>query len=157
MCTIEGSDSQNNLGVDVRPRQNSIDHEDLFLSEYARYILHKKMVSEGVLTLYANPFYPRTEIMQRPTDVNVKVKKDIDKKTIATKLQKNEQDISLREELITEKENEEWIEINQHNKTKPPTIKEIDTEGGLYDVLQSEEVNGYEDVENTNTQQRKGR
>ena len=82
---------------DVRPRHNLVIHEDLFLYEYARFLLHKRLVAEGLLSLYANPFYPPTDTVYR--EINKEIaqmeNKKIDKQTIVDILQKKVEDIKL--------------------------------------------------------------
>ena len=68
MYTTEDLFRPNVLGVDVRPRQDLDIHEDLFLYEYVRYMLYKRLVKEGLLSPYACPFYPPTEIENRKTE-----------------------------------------------------------------------------------------
>ena len=56
MYTTGGLVFQNILGQNMMPCQNLFAYQDLFLYEYARYLLHKKLVTEGLLSLYAGPF-----------------------------------------------------------------------------------------------------
>ena len=89
MYTTEDLFRPNFLGIDMRPRQNLDTHEDLFLYEYARYILHKRLVKEGLLSPYACPFHPPTDIENRKTETyqnNQHVTEQINKSTIASKL-----------------------------------------------------------------------
>jgi hypothetical protein len=58
---------QNISGQDVRPRHNLFVCEDLFLYEYVWFLLHKRLVTEDLLSLYANPFYPLTDMANRET------------------------------------------------------------------------------------------
>ena len=121
---------QNISGQDVRPRHNLFVCEDLFLYEYARFLLHKRLVTEGLLSPYANPFYPQTDTANRETtnetEWTEKKQKDIDKNTIAGTLHKKAEEITLKEDIqnntkeIDDKENDllnnnEWM----HVKSKP--------------------------------------
>ena len=97
MYTTGGLVFQNILGQDVMPRQNLFKQQDLFLYEYARYLLHKKLVTEGLLSPYADPFYPPTNMIQRKTerkDTN-ESNKHISKEMITEKLQKDINSITL--------------------------------------------------------------
>ena len=58
---------QNILGQDVRPRHNLFVCEDLFLYKYARFLLHKRLVTEGLLSPYAHPFHPSMDMANRET------------------------------------------------------------------------------------------
>jgi len=144
MYTTEDLFRPNDLGVDVRPRQNLGTHEDLFLYEYARYILHKRLVKEGLLSPYACPFYPLTDIENRKTETyqnDQHVMEQINKSTIASKLQVNEERVKLKEEIPSTKreDTDEWIEVK--NKTKQNIVKEKKTDGNrnYYNVIQEEE------------------
>ena len=67
-------------------------HEDLFLYEYARFLLHKRLVTEGLLSPYANPFYLPMDTVHRETNKNIAQteNKKIDKQTITNTLQKKQ-------------------------------------------------------------------
>ena len=66
------------------PRQKLFTYEDSFLYEYARFLLHKRLVSEGMLSPYANPFYPQMDMVYRTTErYNKKTKLNIDKHDIS--------------------------------------------------------------------------
>ena len=92
MYTTEGLFFPNFLGQEVKPRQNLVTHEDLFLYEYAKLLLHKRLVAEGLLSPYANPFYPPMDMVHREATNDIErtetEHKDIDKQTIASKLHK---------------------------------------------------------------------
>ena len=144
MYTTEDLFRPNVLGVDVRPRQELDIYEDLFLYEYARYMLHKRLVKEGLLSPYAVPFYPPTEIENRKTEIyqnDQHVTEQINKSTIASKLQVNEERVKLKEEIPSTKreDTDEWIEVK--NKTKQNIVNEKKTEENrtYYNVLQEEE------------------
>ena len=83
----------NILRSDIRPCQNNLEvHEDLFLFTYAKILLYKYLRIEGILSLYANPFYPATETKQDTTEIEVQKErktKKVDKAEIASKLQVN--------------------------------------------------------------------
>ena len=85
----------NVLGPDVRPRHNLLSHEDLFLYEYGRFLLHKRLVIEGLLSPYASLFYPPMDISYRTEKDTNERRNNIDKETIATKLHRNINDITL--------------------------------------------------------------
>ena len=97
MYTTGGLVFQNILGQDVMPRQNLFAHQDLFLYEYARYLLYRKLVTEGLLSPYATPFYPPTDITYRRTDEKDTNEQNVpvNKETIAEKLKINVNDITL--------------------------------------------------------------
>ena len=125
MYTTGGLVFPNILGQDVRPRQNSVAHEDLFLYEYARFLLHKRLVSEGILSPYACPFHIPMEIEQKETEKETeKRNQKIDKTTIAERLNKNVQDITLQDEK-TEKviPNTSECNANEPNNNKANTIE----------------------------------
>ena len=106
----------------ARPSHNLGIHEDLFLYEYGRYLLHKRLVSEGLLSPYANLFYPPTEMIHRETESKKEqtemVKKDIDKKTIASTLHKKAENIKLKEEIKTTNKQNNEKEIKLSNEIK---------------------------------------
>ena len=104
---------------DVRPCHNLAIYEDLFLYEYTRFLLHKRLVVEGLLSPYANPFYLLMDTVYRETNKEIArmENKKIDKQTIADTLQKKAEDIKLQEESINNNNKDEWKEV-QHSKTK---------------------------------------
>ena len=93
----------------MKLRHNLVIHEDLFLYEYARFLLHKRLVAEGLLSPYANLFYPPTDMVYRETTNDIErtetEHKDIDKQAIASKLHKKAEDIKLQEEIIDNNKN----------------------------------------------------
>ena len=138
MYTTEDLFRPNLLGRDVRPRQNLEKHEDLLLYEYARYILHKRLVKEGLLSPYACPFYPPMEIENRKTETyqnDQHVTEQINKSTIAPKLQVNEErkekaqdtenitkediasvlQVDINDIKLKDVELEEWTEVKIRN------------------------------------------
>ena len=90
MYTIGGQFIQHISGTDGRPHQHNLAmHEDLYLYEYGRLLLHKQLVREGMLSPYANPFYLLTEVQIGITEKDIERKKNIkpiNKETIASKL-----------------------------------------------------------------------
>ena len=100
MYTTEGLGFQNISGQDVRTRQNLFAHEQLFLYEYTRYLLHKQLVTEGLLSPYSNRYYPPTDTTQSTTEENDNNESNtrINKEAIAKRLQKNIDDIILKED-----------------------------------------------------------
>ena len=56
---------------DVRLRHSLVIHEDLFLYEYGRFLLHKRLVAEGLLSPYTNPFYLPTDTVHRETNKEI--------------------------------------------------------------------------------------
>ena len=102
----------------ARPSQNLGIYEDLFLYEYGRYLLHKQLVAEGLLSPYANPFYLPTDTVNRETtnatEQMEKKQKEIDKNTIAGTLHKKAEDIKLKEDIKNTKKQ------NNENKIKIP-------------------------------------
>ena len=104
----------------ARPSHNLGTHEDLFLYEYGRYLLHKRLVAEGLLSPYANPFYPPTDMTHRETESKIEqteiVNKDIDKNTIASTLNKKADNIKLKEETKTTKKQNNENEIKVPNE-----------------------------------------
>jgi len=122
MYTTRGVFFHNNMGQDVTPRQNLSGIEDSFLYEYARYLLHRQLVSEGLLSPYAIPFYPSMDIKTAPMEKDRKetrmdVDKNIDKKNIAAKLQVDINTITLREEL-QKHEDDESNTVEETNEKK---------------------------------------
>ena len=104
----------------TRPSHNLGMHEDLFLYEYGRYLLHKRLVAEGLLSPYANPFYPPTDMAYRETKSKIEQtemeKKDIDKHTIASTLHKKSENIKLKEEIKTTRKQNDENEIKLPNE-----------------------------------------
>ena len=107
---------------DVRPRHKLEIHEDLFLYEYAKFLLHNRLVAEGLLSPYANPFYPPTDTVHRETNKNIAQMENIDKQTIANTLQKKAEDIKLQEDIKNNDNKDEWKEVKQ-SKTKKTSPK----------------------------------
>ena len=108
MYTKGGLFFPNVLGPDVRPRHKLFTYEDSFLYEYGRFLLHKRLVSEGMLSPYANPFYPQMDMVYRTTERhNEKTRLNIDKHDIAEQLNKDPQNITLKEDATITKENDE--------------------------------------------------
>ena len=153
MYTTRGVFFQNNLSQNVRPRRNLLAHEELFLYEYARYLLHEQLVSEGLLSPYADPFQPPTDRLHRETERNNNEQRNnIDKEIIAAKLNKETKDIFLQEEKSEDKENGEWKTVKGNSQgtymqTSNNIQEEIEKEkkGGYYDGLQEEEE-GQEEI-----------
>ena len=87
MYTTGGLFFPNFSRQEVKPHYNLVIREDLFLYEYARFLLHKRLVAKGLLSPYANPFYPPTDTVHREMKNDIKrtemENKDIDKQTIA--------------------------------------------------------------------------
>ena len=84
MYTIGGLFFPNVLGLNVRPHHKLFTYKDSFLYEYGRFLLHKRLVSEGMLSPYANPFYPQTDMVYRIMErYNEKTKLNINKHDIA--------------------------------------------------------------------------
>ena len=104
MYTTGGLFFPNILGPDVRPRHNLLLYEDLFLYEYGRFLLHKRLVTEGLLSLYTSPFYPLTDMLHRTEKDTNEPRNNIDKEIIATKLHRNTNDITLQEDKPPTKE-----------------------------------------------------
>ena len=137
----------------MRPRRNLLAHEELFLYEYARYLLHKQLVSEGLLSPYADPFQPPTDRLHRETERNNNEQRNnINKEIIAAKLNKETKDIFLQEEKSADKENGEWKTVKGNSQwtymqTSNNIQEEIEKEkkGGYYDGLQEEEE-GQEEI-----------
>ena len=99
MYVVGGRVFQNNLDQDVRPRYNLVEQEELFLYEYARFLLHRRFVTEGLLSRYDNAVYTETDTICKTTEKRNNDKmQHIDKKIIAGKLQRNAKDIVLKEE-----------------------------------------------------------
>ena len=87
----------------MRPCHNLSSYEDLFLYEYGRFLLHKRLVTEGLLSPYASPFYLPIDTSHRmEKDIN-EPRNNIDKETIATKLHRNTNDITLQEDKLPTK------------------------------------------------------
>ena len=129
----------NGLSPDVRPRQNLEIHEDLFLYEYARLLLHKRLVSEGMLSPYANPFHLPTDTVCRETEKERDgTRTNIDKKTIAEKLNREPEDITLQEDKILADDNETWIEVKRKVQRTKNEQKETNKSGGYYEILQKQ-------------------
>jgi len=133
MYTTEDLFQPNVSGVDVRPRQNLDIHEDLFLYEYARYMLHKRLVKEGLLSPYAVPFYPPTEIENRKTEIyqnNQHVKEQSNKSTNVSKIQVKEESVKY---YTCEKNTTEKSEIIQEENK----AGDINTEKATKDIVDS--------------------
>ena len=148
MYTTRGHGFQNSLGQDVRMRQNLFDHEQLFLYEYARYLLHKQLVTEGLLSPYSNRFYPPTETTHSITEENENNESNIkiNKEAIAERLQKNIDIIILKED--TQNTNtKEWKELKINRVETINVQKSTKKYEGYYDELQDEE-NEEEEVQN---------
>ena len=94
-------------GLDMRPRHNLLSYEDLFLYEYGWFLLHKRLVTEGLLSPYASPFYPPTDTSHRTEKDTNEPRNNIDKETITTKLHRNTNNITLQEDKPPTKEIEE--------------------------------------------------
>ena len=98
MCQMHatgGSDVEDNLRMDVRLRQNKLEfHEQLFLFEYGKMLLHKQLRIEGLLSPCACPVDHRTETKTSATD-----NRTISKADIASNLQVHINDLTLKEEL----------------------------------------------------------
>ena len=86
----------------MKPHQNSLEvHKELFIFNYAKMLLHKRLRIEGILSPYATPFYSVTETNQDATEIEVQKEwktEKVDKEEIALKLQINVKDIQLKEE-----------------------------------------------------------
>ena len=99
MYTIGGLFFPNILGLDVKSRYKLFTYEDSFLYEYGRFLLHKRLVSEGMLSPYANSFYLQTDMVYRTTERNnKKTMHNIDKHDIAEHLNKDPKTITLKED-----------------------------------------------------------
>ena len=133
MYTTEDLFRPNVLGVDVRLRQNLDIHEDLFLYEYARYMLHKRLVKEGLLSPYAVPFYPPTEIENRKMEIyqnNQHIKEQSNKSTNVSKIQVKEESVKYytckknktEKSKITQEENK-----TENTNTEKPVQDTVDT------------------------------
>ena len=108
MYTTGGLFFPNVLGPDVRPRHKLFTYEDSFLYEYGRFLLHKRLVSEGMLSPYANPFYLQTDMVYRTTERNnKKTIYNIDKYDITRHLNKNPKTNTLKEDEQITKEKDE--------------------------------------------------
>ena len=81
---------QNILETDGRLCQNNlVMYEELYLYKYRRLLLYKQLVREGMLSPYANPFYPLIEVEIGTMEKDMERKKNIvpiNKETIASKL-----------------------------------------------------------------------
>jgi len=95
------------LGPDVSLRYNLLPYEDLFLYEYGWFLLYKRLVTEDLLSPYASPFYLPTDTLHRTEKDTNEPRNNIDKETIATKLHRNTNDITLQEDKPPTKEIEE--------------------------------------------------
>ena len=87
-------------GLDVTPRYKNVAGEEEFLHEYARYSLHKRLQTEGMISLCANNFYPQMHMTSNTTENdNVRRNLNIDKNEIARQLNKIPENIVLREDI----------------------------------------------------------
>ena len=108
MYTTGGLFFLNVLVPDETLRHKLFTYEDSFLYEYERFLLHKRLLSEGMLSLYANPFYLQMDMVYRTTErYNEKTKLNINKHDIAEQLNKDPQNITLKEDATITKENDE--------------------------------------------------
>ena len=135
MYTIGGLFFPNILGPDMRLRYNLLSHEDLFLYEYGRFLLHKRLVMEGLLSPYASPFQPPTDMSHRTEKDTNEPRNNINKETIATKLHRNTNDITLQEDKPPTKEIEEWKTVKGSTSETINVQDEIEKKEGYYDVL----------------------
>ena len=148
MYTTRGHGFQNRLGQDVRTCQNLFDHEQLFLYKYARYLLHRQLVTEGLLSPYSNQFYPPTDKTNSTMEKNKNNESNIkiNKEAIAERLQKNTDVIILKED--TQNTNtKEWKELKINRAKTINVQKSTKKYEGYYDELQDEE-NEEEEVQN---------
>ena len=129
-------------------RQNLFDHEQLFLYEYARYLLHKQLVTEGILSLYSNRFYPPTDTTHSTMEENENNESNIkiNKEAIAERLQKNIDVIILKEDTQNTT-TKEWKKLKINKAETINVQKSTKKYEGYYDELQDEE-NEEEEVQN---------
>jgi len=124
------------LGPDERLRHKLFTYKDSFLYEYARFLLHKRLVSEGMLSPYANPFYPQMDMVYRTMErYNEKTKLNIDKLDIAEQLNKDPQNIILKEDTPITKENDEWTKVKQTIPNEIEVKEKINTGKRSYNGL----------------------
>ena len=69
--------------------------------------MHEQLVLEGMLSPHANQFYLSTDATHRRTENEIEQNNSINKSTIASKIQRNAEDITLQEEIQLTKENED--------------------------------------------------
>jgi len=141
---------QDFIGTDGRPRQKRLDEqEDLFLFTYAKMLLHRHLREERILSPYANPFYPITDINHIETEIRTEraqKRKDITKEDIASNLQVKIEAIKLATERKTKEE--PWTEVTKgakHEK-KPDNNEETEKkdESNMYKVLRE---NGIDEMD----------
>ena len=157
MYTTGGLFFPNFSGQEMKPRHNLVIHEDLFLYEYTRFLLHKRLVVEGLLSPYANPFYLPMDTVHRETTNDIEwtetEHKDIDKQTIASKLHKKAEDIKLQEEITDNNKNfNDNINNNQtlNDEKLPNEIEWIQVGKSTALEISNTKLNEYEISERKN-------
>ena len=134
--TPHGPYLQSISGSDVRPRQNILGvHRELFLFEYAKMLLHCQLRDEGLLSPYAEPFFPVTEsVTENNTDISgqdqnsQKEPKELNNPNLKDNCTKN------NENQATESDWKEYKNIT--TKIKDTENKEGIHSENKYDVLQ---------------------
>jgi len=148
MYTTGGLFLPEGLGPDVTPRHKTIRGEESFLYEYARYLLHKRLTTEKLLSPYANYFYSPTYMTSATTEGNnVPTKINIDRDEIAKQLQKHPENVILREDIINTTETipkeERWTEVKNKAAVPLKPTPEIQIKEGYYDILNEEKEDEY--------------
>ena len=108
----------------------NIASEETFLHEYARYLLCKRLRTEGMISLCANTFYPQTRITSKTTENDdVRRNLNIDRNEIARQLNKDSKIIALKEEtLITDEKDQTKEQITEEKcNTSKPTNAQLKT------------------------------
>lgn len=140
MYTTGGLFLPDGSGPDVTTRQERIKGEDSFLYEYARYLLHKRLTTERLLSPYANYFYNPMYMPNTTTeDNNANTKINIDRNEIAKKLHKQPENVILREDtniaVETEPNDDKWTEEKRTIAKTPKSIPKEKQRTGYYDIL----------------------
>ena len=159
MCDTRGLFVPNGLGEDERPRRTLLPHEELFICEYSRYLLHKGLTAEGILSPYGSKYYPPTDTKKIVTEENMQRETNltqISKECIASRSNIKEEKIALKGEKTTT-EKDEWITVPHQSKSQTSTKKanQQNTYANQYEALGEEEVEkeeretiGLEEVQN---------
>ena len=147
---------QNILETDAMPRQNNLtEQEESFLSAYANMLLHKRLREEKMLSPCACPFSLITDANQFQTETQWKKilnDRKVQKKDIASQLNKSEDKIQLKDE--NKEEEKDWKETPKVTNCRPaPTTKsnaiKQKVKENYYDALQTDnsDAEGEEDCE----------
>ena len=89
MYSTPGPYFQQFLGIEVRLRHNYLeDEEEIFLCTYVNMLLYKKQKRLGMLSPFAQPFYPSTEYRMEISTNKTKVT-ETEKRDKKVKTKKN--------------------------------------------------------------------